>query len=81
MAGLEGPTPSNITLSTSLAQNGDLVITWPEAGSEGYVLQGSDSLGTPNWQPVGGTPTDNGSTLSQAVPTSGTMRFFRLRRP
>jgi hypothetical protein len=81
MAGLEGPTPSNITLSTSRASNGDLVITWPEAGAEGYVLQGSDSLGTPNWQPVGGTPTDNGSTLSQAVPTSGTMRFFRLRRP
>ncbi len=81
MAGLEGPTPSNITLSTSRASNGDLVITWPEAGAEGYVLQATPSLSTPDWQPVGGTPTDNGATLSQAVPTSGTMRFFRLRRP
>ena len=81
MAGLTEPPPANITLSTSRAANGDLVITWPEAGAEGYVLQATPSLSTPDWQPVGGTPTDNGSTLSQAVPTSGTMRFFRLRRP
>jgi hypothetical protein len=81
MAGLEGPTPSNITVSTVLAENGDLVITWPEAGAEGYVLQATPSLSTPDWQPVGGTPTDNGSTLSQTVPTTDDMRFFRLRRP
>jgi hypothetical protein len=73
--------PTEITITTSRNASGDLVVSWPEAGSEGYVLQGTDSLSTPNWQAVGGTPTSNGGQLSQAVPTSGTMRFLRLTHP
>ena len=81
MAGLTGPEPADVSISATRNAGGDLVITWPQADSEGYVLQGSDSLGTPNWQPVGGTPTSAGGNLSQAVPTSGSMRFFRLAKP
>jgi hypothetical protein len=81
MTGLTGPEPTDIAVTASRAVNGDLVISWPEADSSGYVLQGTENLGTPNWQPVGGTPTSSGGQLSQAVPTTGTMRFLRLAKP
>ncbi|HEX7859295.1 MAG TPA: Ig-like domain-containing protein [Verrucomicrobiae bacterium] len=81
MAGLTSATPDDVAISASRNSSGDLVISWPAEGSTGYVLQGTESLGTPNWQSAGGTPTSNGGTLSQTVPTSGTMRFFRLVRP
>ena len=81
MTGQTPEPPTEITITTSRNASGDLVVSWPEAGSEGYVLQGTDSLSTPNWQAVGGTPTSNGGQLSQAVPTSGTMRFLRLAHP
>lgn len=79
MTGQTPPTPTDVSISATRAENGDLVISWP-ADATGYVLQGTDSLGTPNWQPVGGTPASNGGQLSQAVPTSGSMRFFRLAK-
>ena len=81
MAGLTSDTPEDVVISASRNSSGDLVISWPAEGSTGYVLQATDSLGAANWQAVGGTPTSNGGTLSQTVPTSGSMRFFRLARP
>jgi hypothetical protein len=82
MAGLTGPTtPDDFELSASRNAGGDLVITWAEAGSTGYVLQGTGSLTTKDWQPVGGTPTASNGQLSQAVPTTGSARFFRLAKP
>jgi hypothetical protein len=81
MTGQTPPTPTDVEVAATVNASGDLVITWPEAGSEGYVLQGTESLGTPNWQAVGGTPTANGGQLSQTVSTTGNMRFFRLTKP
>lgn len=81
MTGSTGPTPDDITIGAARNASGELVITWPEADSTGYVLQGTDNLTTPDWQTVGGTPTSNGGNLSQTVPTTGTARFFRLAKP
>jgi hypothetical protein len=81
MTGISGPSPTDISVAASRNAGGDLVITWPEAGSTGYVLQASDSLSTPNWQAAGGTPTTAGGNVSQTIPTTGTAQFFRLTRP
>jgi hypothetical protein len=81
MAGLTEPEPTSVMLTATRNASGELVITWAEEGSSGYVLQATDTLSTPNWQPVGGTPTASNGTLSQTVPTTGTARFFRLARP
>jgi hypothetical protein len=81
MAGLDSPNPTGISISATRNASGELVISWPAVDSAGYVLQGIPTLTAANWQAVGGTPTSNGGQLSQAVPTTGAMRFFRLARP
>lgn len=81
MAGVtNNPGPANVTISAQLSAN-QLVISWPEAGSTGFNLQGTDSLSPANWQAVPGTPTSANGQLSMTVPTSGSGRFFRLTRP
>ncbi len=81
MAGLETSTPGTVNVSASRNANNELVISWSAQGADGYILQGSPALTAPNWQPVGGTPVNNGGQLSQAIPITGTMRFFRLAHP
>ena len=64
-----------------VARNGGTVaVKWPAAAS-GWVLESTNSLTAPNWQPVpmtGVTVNQGVATLEQAVavPT----RFYRLRR-
>ena len=55
-------------------------VKWPAAAS-GWVLEATDSLDTPNWQPVPMT----GVTVEQGVatvpqPINAAARFYRLRR-
>jgi hypothetical protein len=56
-------------------QGSDLTISWPAADT-GFILQGTDSLTTPNWATV--THTTVGTDNQAVVQTNGTMRFFRL---
>lgn len=78
MAG--GDTPANISIAAALA-NGQITISWPEAGSTGYTLESNTALSATGWQPVNGTPTSNNGVLSLSVPTADGARFFRLTRP
>ncbi len=59
------------TISISL-QSQNLTIGWPAAAA-GFVLQSTDSLTTPNWQPVGGVV--NNSYVASIGPGN---TFFRL---
>ena len=70
------PTPK-----VGLAASGaNVAVKWPAAAS-GWVLETTDSLTTPNWQPV---PT-TGVVVDQGVatverPVAGPKQFYRLRR-
>ena len=63
-----------------VASGPNVAVKWPAAAS-GWVLESTDSLTAPNWQPVPmtGVVVDQGvATVEQAV--SGPTTFFRLRR-
>jgi hypothetical protein len=81
MAGLEDPTPVTVSLGASVSPAGELVISWPEAGSQGFVLQAASALSPANWQPVAIEPVISGGQRRVNVPMSNSARFFRLRRP
>lgn len=59
----------------------NVTITWPSP-SAGFALEENVMVGTTNgWQSVSQSPSDNGTTKSVSVPTTGRARFFRLRKP
>ncbi len=59
---------------------GGAEVKWPAAAS-GWVLEATDSLTTPNWQPVPmtGVALDQG-VATVAQPINAAARFYRLRR-
>lgn len=81
MAGLSGTTPGQISVSAAIAANGQITISWPEAGATGYTLQSNVALSATGWQPVAGTPTSANGTLSLTLPASDAASFFRLVHP
>jgi hypothetical protein len=70
---LGGAAPSTPSLRIARSAN-QLVITWP-AGLDGYNLESTDSLQSPNWRAVTGVA-GNAAT----VPISGKQQFYRLRK-
>jgi hypothetical protein len=80
LAGLELP-PAALELTARLSAGGDLLRSWPEAGSEGVVLQATCPLGAPDWQAVPGDSVVSDGRRTVTVSTSGTARFFRLFKP
>ncbi len=80
MAGLPEPPSTEISLAAAASAQG-LVISWPETGSQGFVLQATAALVPANWQAVSGDPVVAGGRRSVTVPTSESARFFRLFRP
>ncbi|HUS33929.1 MAG TPA: hypothetical protein VM680_01130, partial [Verrucomicrobiae bacterium] len=80
MAGLT-TTPQDISVAAALGANGQITISWPEAGSAGYTLESNTALTAAGWQAVSGTPTSANGTLSVSVPATDATRFFRLKRP
>ncbi len=72
---LSGGTPTEESVSISVkVQSGSLQITWPSA-TAGLILEATDTLMNPTWTAVPGV-----SNNSVSVPTSGSTRFFRLRK-
>ena len=62
------------------ASGPNVAVKWP-AAANGWVLEATDSLTTPNWLPVPmtGVAVDQGvATVEQ--PVSGSRKFYRLRR-
>ena len=78
-----GPNPGDPGTTPSLAvtrSGNNLTISWP-ASATGFVLESTTALGTgASWTPVNGA-TVNGANMQVTVPTDGTQRYFRLRRP
>ncbi len=65
--------------SLTVARDGaSVVIRWP-ASATGFTLQATPDLGTPNWQPAGGTPVPDGQNLKVTVTPTGT-QFYRLKK-
>jgi len=57
-----------------------LTLDWPAVATD-FVLESSDSLGEPGWTGVKGNPTVVNERAQVVVKVSGSMRFYRLRRP
>ncbi len=70
------PTPR---LDLSIAA-GTPQLAWPAAAAA-HVLEFTDSLNPPNWQPVTQPRGTVGSAINVPDPTAGPRRFYRLRRP
>jgi hypothetical protein len=81
MTGLELPEPTNVSLSAALSATGSLSLSWPEAGTESFVLQASPTLVPANWQLVTGTPVVANGQRTVTLETTESARFVRLYRP
>ena len=70
------PTPRlDLAISAGTPQ-----LAWPLAGAA-HVLEFTDALNPPNWQPVTEARGTAGGNLQVPDPTAGARRFYRLRRP
>jgi hypothetical protein len=58
----------------------NITISWPDAGSTGYLLEFVNTLGTA-WAGETTPPTIAAGQKSVTIPMSGTTRFYRLRKP
>jgi hypothetical protein len=68
-----------VSLSATLS-GGDLILTWPVAGS-GFTLESSPTLGEDAlWTPVPATPSVIGVSNRVSISPTDTALFFRLRR-
>ena len=56
------------------------LLAWPAAAA-GHVLEFTDALNPPNWQPVTEPRGTAGPNLNVPDPTAGPRRFYRLRQP
>jgi hypothetical protein len=79
MAGLAEPV--TVSLAASLSSSGELVISWPETGSESYALQATPALVPANWQPLTGSPVVADGRRTVTVPATESARFYRLIQP
>ncbi len=77
--GTEDLTPPPVQL-TAQRSGASIVLTWPKT-TPAYRLESTPALVPPAWAAVPGTPTDSGSSLSQTVPSSSGVAYFRLRSP
>jgi len=56
-----------------------LLVAWPSAQTDGFVLEETHALGS-NWVSEGGVVTDDGTMRSVLVPDAIGARYYRLRR-
>jgi hypothetical protein len=69
--------PQQVTLGAQ-AQNGQMLIYWPEAAT-GYALQTSLAIGPgASWVPMSVTPVVTNGMNQVTVPTTGNAAFYRL---
>jgi predicted secreted protein len=58
----------------------NVVITWPQAGSSDFYLEGTQSLSAPSWAALDVLPLPIGSDYRVTLAASGEGLFFRLRK-
>jgi hypothetical protein len=67
-----------VSLSAVLSGN-NVVISWPKNAGTGYTLEWASSVNG-IWSALGVTAVDAGANSTVTVPTSESMRFFRLQK-
>jgi hypothetical protein len=74
--------PPAFSLTVSLS-DGDLVISWPQTGSAGFLLQEAITLAAPGltWNTVDVTPQTSNGTKTVRLPLTTGSRFYRLHQP
>lgn len=58
----------------------NVILSWPEANSGGYVLEFTGSLGS-TWSPETTASIVAAGQITVTVPITGATRFYRLKRP
>jgi hypothetical protein len=59
----------------------NVVISWPVAGSEDFILEATPTLAPANWTTVTTDVVVEGGSRTVTVPITDGTRYFRLRRP
>ena len=59
----------------------NVVLSWTEAGSAGYLLEFSDILPNSSWSPEPTPPEVVSGQKTVTLPVMGSVRYFRLKRP
>lgn len=68
---------SNLRARAGLTSN-NLRLSWPVTAAT-VVIEATDGLTAPNWQPVSVTPQVEGTNQVISLPNTGTNRFYRLK--
>ena len=64
------------------SSGGNITLSWPSAGSAGFVLEQSSDLAMPQgWAANTATVTDDGARKSVTIPATNHLQFFRLHLP
>ena len=71
--------PGQPSLTISLA-GGNVIITWPESGSDNFGLAETGALGPP-WAPLNETPQSSNGTKTVRLPLTPGNHFYRLQKP
>jgi len=73
--------PSSVTVALTAARvDSGLVLSWPAAVT-GFVLEFTDILTAPIWSVIDAIPVVEGEQNVITVKASGSVRFYRLRKP
>jgi hypothetical protein len=75
-------TPGSPQLSIRLASAG-VIISWPETGSAGFVLEEASTLTGPasSWTPVNASQQSSGGTITVSLLLGSGNHFYHLRKP
>jgi hypothetical protein len=70
--------PLRVTISRSQS---NVILSWPEAGSAGYVLEFSNLLPNSSWSLETTATVVVAGQKTATVPITGSTRYYRLKRP
>lgn len=71
---------TDVNLGAARVVGGRIRLSWPTAAAD-FVLQESDSVGTPVWKAVTGNTVTEGNQSVVEITPAGSSRFYRLVKP
>jgi hypothetical protein len=74
------PPQAPLRLAIARSQS-NVILSWPEAGSAGYILEFSNILPNSSWSPEPTTPVVVAGQKTATVPITGSVGYYRLKRP
>jgi hypothetical protein len=78
VAVLETPGMPSLSVTLSSAQ---IVVSWPENGSQGFALEETPALANSSWSAVNAMLATSNGTNSVRLPLPAGNRFYRLSKP